>query len=78
MSCDGDEVTVSFHPVTAPEVRDEMLSSALSNSNNPQYDEDKISPMEPVRGPSLGLDMISMNWILILERSYSDFLFQLI
>ena len=34
MSCDGDEVTVSFHPVPAPEVQEEILLSAVNNSQD--------------------------------------------
>ena len=32
MSHDGDEVTVSFHPVPSPEVQEEILISAVNNS----------------------------------------------
>ena len=32
MSHDGNEVTVSFHPVPSPEVQEEILTSAVNNS----------------------------------------------
>ena len=33
LSCEGDEVKVTFHPVPTPEVQEEILSSAVNNSD---------------------------------------------
>ena len=33
MSREGDEVTVSFHPVLSPEVQEDILSSAINNNS---------------------------------------------
>ena len=48
MSCDGDEVTVSFHPVPAPEVQEEILLSAVNNS------QDSYKPNETSERPKFG------------------------
>ena len=32
MSHNGDEVSVSFHPIPSPEVQEEILTSAVNNS----------------------------------------------
>ena len=48
MSHDGDEVTVSFHPLPAPEVRKEILSSAINNS------QDNVKPNETSERPKYG------------------------
>ena len=48
MSHDGDEVTVSFHPVPAPEVQEEILSSAINNS------QDNDKPDETSERPKFG------------------------
>ena len=37
ISCDGNEVSVSFHPVPTPEVQEEIVASAVTNS----WDKDK-------------------------------------
>ena len=38
LSCKGDEVKVTFHPLTSMEVQEEILSSAINNSNSSQTD----------------------------------------
>ena len=45
MSHDGDEVTVSFHPVPSPEVQEEILSSAIYNfQDNDKTDDTSERP----------------------------------
>ena len=34
MSCDGDQIKVSFCPVPSAEVQEEILSASVSNSTN--------------------------------------------
>ena len=43
MSQEGDEVTVSFHPVPSPEVQEDILSSAINNSQDHGNDNDETS-----------------------------------
>ena len=38
LSHEGDEIKVSFHPVPSSEVQEEILSSAINNSNSSQTD----------------------------------------
>ena len=49
MSCDGDEVTMSFHPVPSPEVQGEILSSAINDS--PDNDKPDETSERPNFGP---------------------------
>ena len=43
MSHEGDEVTVSFHPVPSPEVQEDILSSAVNSTQDNGNDIDEIS-----------------------------------
>ena len=33
LSCEGNEVKVTFHPIPNPEVQEEIISSAVNNTN---------------------------------------------
>ena len=43
LSCKGNEVKVTFHPIPTPEVQEEILSSAVNNSEASTNKSDQIS-----------------------------------
>ena len=69
MSHDGDEVTVSFHPVPASEVWEKILSSAINNS------QDNDKPSETSKRPKFGpqLDFNSTNFDFRKELEWLPF-----
>ena len=77
LSCNGNEVTVSFYPMPMPEVQEEILSQSVSQVSNGDS-KDQLVQRKVVRSPSLDLDPTSMILILIFVKSSKDFLFPLI
>ena len=51
MSWEGDEVTVSFHPIPSPEVQEDILSAAINNNSQDHGDVKDESSKRITFGP---------------------------
>ena len=69
LSHEGDEVKVTFHPVPSLEVQEEILSSAINNSNSSQSDSNSKEQGERSKfGPQPKFNSPDFNFQVELKR----------
>ena len=66
MSHEGDEVTVSFHPVPPPEVQEDILSSAVNSMQGNGNDNDETSK-RTIFGPRPDFNYSDLDFVKELE-----------